>query len=223
MHHPTIISDIEIGGITLKLETVESFDELLDHYAEHKPDAVDLIPYYAHLWDSAHGLCEYMVDNAELITGKRVLELGCGLAMPSLLAAKLGASSVLATDFHPDVGPFVERNVVHNDLQDRVSYAPFNWHETPADSVQSSVSAQASKGAVREVVDVILASDVLYEDAAIKPFVRRAANLCRIGGTILLADPGRTRLEHAVDCFEAKGFAADVEIVREVFVLRLTA
>ena len=35
-------------------------------------------------------LCEYMRDNAHLITGSTVLELGAGTGLTGLLAAQLG-------------------------------------------------------------------------------------------------------------------------------------
>jgi predicted nicotinamide N-methyase len=207
----TTIETLAIGEHSVTLETASNFDELLDYYAEHHPETVDLIPYYAHLWDSARGLCDYLVAHPSLVRGASVLELGCGLALPSLLASKLGAAQVAATDFHPDVGPFVARNIAHNNLSATMSYAPYNWQDE-----------EAELPILRSPPSLLLASDVLYEAEAVDPFAARAATLCPPSGTILLADPGRTRLEQAVDRLTAAGFDAELSIVRDVFVLCLT-
>jgi predicted nicotinamide N-methyase len=43
-------------------------------------------------------LASYLSKNMDIVSSKRVLELGAGTALPGLLAVKLGATSVLLTD-----------------------------------------------------------------------------------------------------------------------------
>ena len=50
-----------------------------------------------HLWISSCHVSQWLCDQQEMMHGARVIELGCGLGLPSLVAARLGAS-VLATD-----------------------------------------------------------------------------------------------------------------------------
>ncbi len=214
MHLPPIqmstqVDTVNIGPYALLLEIASNFDDLLDYYAEHHPNATDLIPYYAHLWDSASALCTYLLAHPKLAKGKQVLELGCGLGLPSLLAAKLGATQVTATDFHPDVEAFIGRNIAHNRLEGCVSYALYDW--------QASSSAPPTP----TPPELILASDVLYEAATVPAFTDRAAALCRNGATLLLADPGRTKLQQAVAALETEGISADLEIVQDIFILRM--
>jgi predicted nicotinamide N-methyase len=201
---------ITIGAHNLTLETANNFDDILNYYAEHHPNAVELIPYYAHLWDSAHALCFYLQEHASAIYGTHVLELGCGLALPSLLCAALGATHVTATDFHPDVAEFVARNIAHNNLQKTITYTPFNWQDPTAKLPLHTT-----------VPDIILASDVLYEAAAVEPFARCVASLCPQHGKILLADPGRSRLEEAIDHLTRHGFRHDLYIQDNTFILNL--
>ena len=56
------------------------------------------MPYWAELWPSGIALARHVVGLA--LAGRRVLELGCGLALPSFAAALAGAD-VLATDWAP--------------------------------------------------------------------------------------------------------------------------
>ncbi len=55
----------------------------------------------------------YLNANQDVVLGKRVLELGCGLGLASVAAAALGASSVLLTDLEEQL-PVAERSVSAN-------------------------------------------------------------------------------------------------------------
>ena len=50
-----------------------------------------------HVWSGSRHLSRWLFARRHLLPGQRVLELGCGLALPGLLAATLGAT-VVATD-----------------------------------------------------------------------------------------------------------------------------
>jgi predicted nicotinamide N-methyase len=54
----------------------------------------------ANLWKASRILARYLFEHPDQIRGRRVVELGCGLALPSLLAARLGAAAVAATDMN---------------------------------------------------------------------------------------------------------------------------
>src|SRR3954467_6625421 len=54
-----------------------------------------LMPYWSVLWRSGVALGRELADSQ--LRGMRVVELGCGLGVPSLVAALAGAA-VLATD-----------------------------------------------------------------------------------------------------------------------------
>src|ERR687897_1647997 len=54
------------------------------------------VPYWARPWPSGVGLAGALYDDPPA-EGTTVLELGCGLALPSVIAARAGAT-VLATD-----------------------------------------------------------------------------------------------------------------------------
>lgn len=129
-----------------------------------------LAPYWSVLWRSGVGLARE-VDGAAL-SGRRVVELGCGLAVPSLAAARAGAS-VLATDACPEALELVTRNALANEVQ--VETAVFDWAE-PDGLVE------------RAPFDLVLAADVLYERASV---ARLLGLLPHLAPEVWLADPGR--------------------------------
>src|SRR5918999_327995 len=87
-----VTQTIELPGGELRLlQPREGADIPDDGPVEWAPIA----PYWAILWRSGVALAEEL--DGEDLRGRRVLELGCGLAVPSLAAARAGAS-VLAID-----------------------------------------------------------------------------------------------------------------------------
>src|SRR3954468_6269247 len=70
-------------------------EALLD---EHAFEEQEFLPYWAELWPSGVALAGAIAARA--LRGARVLELGCGLGLPSLAAA-LGGGRVMATDWSP--------------------------------------------------------------------------------------------------------------------------
>jgi predicted nicotinamide N-methyase len=55
-------------------------------------------PYWAFAWAGGQALARYLLDNAALVAGRTVLDLGAGSGLTSIAAMKAGAASVLAAD-----------------------------------------------------------------------------------------------------------------------------
>ncbi|HEX6582409.1 MAG TPA: 50S ribosomal protein L11 methyltransferase [Thermoleophilaceae bacterium] len=128
------------------------------------------MPYWAVLWRSGVALAREL-DGMPL-RGLRVVEIGCGLAVPSIAAARAGAT-VLATDIDAEAPPLVARNARANDVQ--VETAVVDW-------------AQPDELVSRAPFDLVLAADVLYERASVAPLL---SLLPRLAPEVWLADPGR--------------------------------
>ncbi|MFL5782426.1 MAG: class I SAM-dependent methyltransferase [Thermoleophilaceae bacterium] len=137
-----------------------------------------LVPYWSVLWRSGVALAREVVG-AEL-AGRRVVELGCGLGLPSLAAARAGAR-VLATDLEPEALELVELGAAENGVE--VDTACVDWR---------SPGALVARGPF----DLVLAADVLYERPAAGALL---ALLPRLGGDAWLADPGRPAAEAFLD------------------------
>jgi predicted nicotinamide N-methyase len=159
---------VELGGRTFRIEHPPSADDLIDEEAfEHE----EFLPYWAELWPSAVALARAVA--ARPLAGLHVLELGCGLGLPSIVAAGSGAS-VLATDWSPDALVFAARNADLNGVELRTARLAWAAPELPAGSF-----------------DLVLAADVLYERRNVAELL---ALLPRLPDEVLLADPGRPAL-----------------------------
>ncbi len=191
------------GGFELTLAAAKDIDPLLDFYARTQPANDHAIPYFAVLWDSALALAGHLSARFPDLAGRRVVELGCGLGLPSLVAARCGAET-LATDFHPDCEIFLRRNAAQNGVT--LGFRRLDWAALPEDL---------------PAFDLVLASDVLYHAASLPHLVAAAARLCADHGTILLADPGRDRLQQAVHAFADAGFGGKLVPIGDIFVFEL--
>jgi predicted nicotinamide N-methyase len=127
-------------------------------------------PYWSVLWRSGVALARELDGLA--LRGLRVVELGCGLAVPSIAAARAGAA-VLATDACAEALELVTRNAHANDVP--IETATANWAE-PDELVR------------RAPFDLVLGADVLYERAAVAMLL---SLLPRLAPEALVADPGR--------------------------------
>jgi predicted nicotinamide N-methyase len=101
-------------------------------------------PLFGLLWPSGHVLAGAMVLFE--IQGKRILEIGCGLALASIVLHRRGGN-ITASDSHPLAAAFLSENLLLNDLPD-LKYQVGNWSE--------------SNPALGQF-DLIIGSDVLYD------------------------------------------------------------
>jgi predicted nicotinamide N-methyase len=137
-----------------------------------------IAPYWSVLWRSGVALAREL--DPGLLRGLRVLELGCGLAVPSLAAARAGAA-VLASDASAEALELVQLNAAENGL--RVETAVVDWAE-PGELLR------------RPRFDLVLLADVLYERASVATLL---SLLPRLAPAAWLADPGRPAADAFVE------------------------
>jgi predicted nicotinamide N-methyase len=133
-----------------------------------------MAPYWSVLWRSGVALARVL--DAAALDGRSVVELGCGLAVPSIAAAR-GGASVLATDHCAEALALVGRNARENGV--RVETAVADWG-APERLVE------------RGPFELVLAADVLYERPAVAALL---SLLPRLGARAWIADPGRPAAE----------------------------
>ncbi len=141
-----------------------------DHQVEWAP----LAPYWSVLWRSGMALARELDDQA--LAGRRVVELGCGLALPSIAAAR-GGAKVIATDGDIDALGLVARNAELNGVE--LETAAVDWGD-PDELIE------------RGPFDLVLASDILYERAGVAFLLEL---LPRLAPVAWVADPGRPAAE----------------------------
>lgn len=185
--------DFEHAGLELELIGPASPDSLIDVSAFNVDER---LPYWAELWPAARGLAIELLERP--LPAGPVLELGCGLALPTLALLARGAE-VVASDYYHEALEFALANALRNSLPHPGTLL-LDWRSPPADF---------------ERYGTIIAADVLYER-------RNAEMLSQLlsplpGATrILLADPGRAYLPHFRTLFEASGGRVRESCVRRV-------
>ncbi|RCW44508.1 putative nicotinamide N-methyase [Halopolyspora algeriensis] len=140
---------------------------------EDNNDDIQFPPYWAELWPSgielAHAVSERTLD------GLSVLELGCGLGLPSIAAA-LAGGHVLATDRSEDALAFTTANAHRNGVT--VETAEGSWQ-------------QPEPLIARAPWQLVLAADVLYEQRNVSWLRTLLPELVDTSGEVWLADPKR--------------------------------
>jgi len=73
-------------------------------------------PYWAFAWAGGQALARYVLDNPDIVKGKRVLDIGSGSGLVGLAAMKSGAKSVLAADIDQFAMAAIALNAKANNL-----------------------------------------------------------------------------------------------------------
>src|SRR4051812_24734995 len=102
---------VRVGGIELTLLRPREPEALLDEEAFARDE---FVPYWAELWPAGLALARALPD-ADALAGRRGLGLGCGLGIPSLVAAGRGAH-VTAVDWAADAVALLHTNAAANGL-----------------------------------------------------------------------------------------------------------
>jgi predicted nicotinamide N-methyase len=133
------------------------------------------LPYWGRLWPSASVLAQALAEDPPG-PGTRVIELGCGLGLPSIVAAR-GGAAVLASDGHSDAVAFTAHSLALNELEATVVTADM---EKDADALVE-----------RGPFDMVLAADVLYTVPNADAMLRIVPRLLEPNGELWLGDPDR--------------------------------
>jgi predicted nicotinamide N-methyase len=170
MEHCAVASVPLVPEIRLHLVTE---DCALWRASEEEAAALGFVePYWAFAWPGGQALARYVLDNAALVRGKRVLDFGSGCAIEGIAAGLAGAASVLCADIDPLAGEAALANAALN-------------------GAQLSVTGEDLIGRHFEA-DLVLAGDVFYDrDLA----ARALAWLRALDVPVLIGDPARGFLE----------------------------
>lgn len=144
-------------------------------------------PIFGIIWPSSMVLAHHMVDHPT--EGKRILEIGCGMALSSLMLNQRH-DDITATDYHPEVGFFLERNTELNQGR-AIGYQRLDWADKVSDLGR---------------FDMIIGSDLLYEDEHISLLADFINQHSRANCEVILVDPGRGRKNKFSRQMEAHGY-----------------
>lgn len=172
--YTTRLVSLRLGGRDFRIRALSDLQQFADphHLAEQLGISSAQWSLFGQVWPAGRLLAEAM--GSQDIVGKRILEVGCGLGLASLVLRARGAD-ITASDHHPLARAFLEHNAGLNALPVIVFHA-LRW------AIVDSLLGR---------FDLIIGSDVLYErDHA--PLLaalieRHAGRTCEV----VITDPGR--------------------------------
>lgn len=142
---------------------------------EEELEAIGLPPpFWAFAWAGGQALARYLLDNPDLVRGRRVLDFASGSGLVAIAAARAGAAVVEAVDIDAFAQVAISLNAQAND-----------------------VAVQVIEGDVLGTFghwDVVLAGDIAYEADMAGQCFAWLAGLARAGADVVVGDPGRTFL-----------------------------
>ena len=145
-------------------------------------------PLFGVIWPSGEILAQLMFH--QKTEGLRILEVGCGIGLASLMLNHR-AADITATDYHPEAEDFMLQNTRLN--RDRViPFVRTGWGD-----------AASTLGRF----DLVIGSDLLYESGhaeLLSGFIDRHTE---VHGNVLLVDPGRGHHARFSKKMVALGFA----------------
>lgn len=137
-------------------------------------------PLWAYVWPAGLVLAELVANElAPQLTGKRGLELGCGLGAVGLAAAKIGATMTLSDR---EEGALEQAQSIAAENSLTIETLRLEWSRVPEALVSS--------------FDFILAGDVVYDPAQLSPLFGAIYSLLVPGGRAWLADPDRSEADN---------------------------
>ncbi|WP_346237911.1 class I SAM-dependent methyltransferase [Niabella insulamsoli] len=167
MHFPLSLQTFTIGHFEQEL-FVPDPQSVKKNY-EHRKGA----SYWAKVWPAALGLCHFLAEHPDYISGKTVLELAAGLGLPGIFAARY-ATHVTITDRDVDSIDIVQQSAQHLRLEN-VSARALDWKD-----INTAPSHE-----------VLLLSDVNYEPAQFESLHKIMREALQRGTLILLSSPQR--------------------------------
>lgn len=149
-----------------------------------------LWPLSGILWPSGILLAELVATKK--CDGLRILEVGCGVALASLVLKRRGFD-VTASDYNPFAGELLRENAKLNEMEPP-KFMKLSWQEPFSG----------------EPYDLIIGSDVLYEPGCAGQVCEFLKSALKLSGSALFVDPGRAHVRKFETTLQAAGFSCDV-------------
>ncbi|WP_319408936.1 methyltransferase [uncultured Desulfosarcina sp.] len=186
--YDTVTTPVTINGQTLRLFTPASIDRFIN-----PDDVMDNFPLWAKIWDASAVLASYLVSPPPNPM-KTMLEIGCGLGMVGIAAAKAG-HRITMTELNPDALNFARANAMANGCPE-VAIERLDWNAPE----------------LEERFDMIVGSETVYKTENIDGLDALFDRYLNPGGTIILAEGVRRT---GVEFWERMRLRYDVKVRRQ--------
>ena len=132
-------------------------------------------PFWAFAWAGGQALARYILDNPDIVAGKRVLDFAAGGGLSAIAATRAGAAKVTANEIDPYAGAAIALNAVEN-------------------GVSVEVVIEDIVGSAVQDWDIVLAGDICYEKSMAARIFAWLREIAGTGRPVLMGDPNRTYL-----------------------------
>jgi ETFB lysine methyltransferase len=161
-------------------------------------------PLFGLIWPASQVLAQWVSQMS--LQNKRILEVGCGIGLASLIAHQMGAD-ITASDYHPMTQPFLLENSQLNQLTP-IAYQIGNW------SINNPLLGK---------FDLIVGSDVLYEVQQSNLLANFLAQHSNKDVEIVIIDPNRgnrNKFNHALENLGYSGTSRKLSVAENNGLLR---
>ncbi|RPH37806.1 methyltransferase type 12 [bacterium] len=168
---------VGVGAEPFEILLVRDSNRLLDLISPEMFSSDERLPYWADLWTSSIDLARWLLEECD-VAGQTVLELGSGVGLAGIAAARAGAQVTL-TDYETDALLFARYNALMNlpadAFRNRIRCVPMDWR---------APDTGATFG-------VIIGADIVYERRNFVPILSLLQSHLLPGGRALLTEPDR--------------------------------
>ena len=181
---------VTIGGQDYRIRALSDLQQFSDplQVAERLGISSAQWSLFGQVWPSSRILAEVMATIE--IAARRILELGCGLGLSSLVLQRRKAD-ITASDHHPLAQTFLARNARLNGLPE-LSYCDLEW-----------AVPQAELGRF----DLLIGSDILYERGHAHLLAEVIERHALPASEVIFADPGRGNSATLTRALAAQGYS----------------
>lgn len=189
--YSTQITLVPLGGHNYQIRSLSDQSQYADPQGQAQRAGISSAQWglFGQLWPAGRVLAEAVcrIDTA----GRRILELGCGLALSSLVLARSGAD-ITASDNHPLTEQFLAYNAGLNQVPMPV-YRNLPWRES---------------GAELGLFDMIIGSDILYEREHADTLAALIDRMATATAEVIISDPGRGHGGRLIRALAELGFSS---------------
>lgn len=180
---------IEFGDLDIHVRSLRDAQETQE---DDSPPIHDISPgnwsIFGVLWKSGKTLAKLM--HTYDIKDRRILEVGCGLGLASLVLNHLSAD-ISATDYHPDAQSFLDENTRLNG-DPKIPFSRAHWEQEDCGLGN---------------FDLIIGSDLLYERGRAELLSTFIDNQAHPKCEVIMVDPGRGQIARFSQQMKQRGYS----------------
>ncbi|MEW6269429.1 MAG: methyltransferase domain-containing protein [Thermodesulfobacteriota bacterium] len=192
---PTQVEAYDLDAFKIGLVTVRNLEQHVDR-DRLLHDETTVPPYWAMVWGGARALASHLATRLSC-DGRTALDVGCGLGLVALAAARAGAR---VTAIDRELAP----------IEFLLASAAVN--RTRVEALVGDITTAR----FTHRFDLVLAADLLYERAEFDRLAHALADVVAEGGTLWVADPQRVDTAAFYQALDRDGFAIREICVSEV-------